>query len=219
MAYTYHGTVGWIKQPNRIVKTFRSGLCMIQQDYIRRKDKVDFFTFREGDRISDQDSAPCIDGAFIFPTPEYRDTGNGFISCTVTSYGRVNTDGVVDSNRRRGDYLSTFFFSTPSGTGGSQSILSQKFFDIAIYRFTARKNEFITAPETPILFIYELNGTKLPIGRTTALSGDTLVSKDYILERQVENYESTNYGEFSEFTISVSATGSFVQNTAFGFEP
>jgi hypothetical protein len=61
MSYIYKGAEGWVKQPNRMVKTFRSGLCMIQQDYIQRKDKVDFFSFREGDRLSDEDSEPCID--------------------------------------------------------------------------------------------------------------------------------------------------------------
>lgn len=95
MSYTYHGTNGWIKQPNRIVKTFPSGLCMIQQDYIRRKDLVDYSSFLQGQRIPDADAKPCIDGAFIFPEPQYQDTGDGFVKCTVTAYGRVNKTGSV----------------------------------------------------------------------------------------------------------------------------
>ena len=99
MAYTYHGNTGWIKQPNRIVKTFDSGLCLIQQDYIRRKDKVEYFTFKEGDALSVADSQPCIDGAFIFPEPDYQDMGNGYIKCTITAYGRVNTTGSVTTRK------------------------------------------------------------------------------------------------------------------------
>ena len=99
MAYTYHGTSGWIKQPNRIVKTFDSGLCLIQQDYIRRKDKVEYFTFKQGDALSVADSQPCIDGAFIFPEPDYQDMGNGYIKCTITAYGRVNTTGSVTTRK------------------------------------------------------------------------------------------------------------------------
>ena len=99
MAYTYHGNTGWIKQPNRIVKTFASGLCLIQQDYIRRKDKVEYFTFKEGDALSFADSQPCIDGAFIFPKPDYQDMGNGYIKCTITAYGRVNTTGSVTTRK------------------------------------------------------------------------------------------------------------------------
>jgi hypothetical protein len=99
MAYTYHGTSGWIKQPNRIVKTFDSGLCLIQQDYIRRKDKAEYFTFKQGDALSPADSQPCIDGAFIFPEPDYQDMGNGYIKCTITAYGRVNTTGSVTTRK------------------------------------------------------------------------------------------------------------------------
>ena len=99
MAYNYHGTAGWIKQPNRIVKTFESGLCLIQQDYIRRKDKVEYFTFKKGDALSVADSQPCIDGAFIFPEPDYQDMGNGYIKCTITAYGRVNTTGSVTTRK------------------------------------------------------------------------------------------------------------------------
>jgi hypothetical protein len=190
---------------------------MIQQDYIQRKDKVDFFSFREGDRLSDEDAEPCIDGAFIFPAPEYKDMGNGFISCTVTAYGRVNTDGVVDLNKRLGIYVSTFTYSLFAGGGGSQSSESQKFFDVAIYRFAARKSEFITAPETPELYIYELDGTKLPVGSTRTETGNqSFTIETYNLGRQTENYESTSYGEFLEVIISVAATGNFVQDTAFG---
>lgn len=216
MSYIYKGADGWVKQPNRMVKTFRSGLCMIQQDYIQRKDKVDFFAFREGDRLSDEDSEPCIDGAFIFPAPEYKDMGNGFISCTVTAYGRVNTDGVVDLNRRLGNYVSTFTYSLFAGGGGSQSSESQKFFDVAVYRFAARKGEFITAPDTPELNIYDLDGSKLPVGLTRTENGSSVTFETYNLGRQTENYESTSYGEFLEVIVSVSATGNFVQDTAFG---
>jgi hypothetical protein len=107
--YTYHGTQGWVKQPNRIVKTFDSGLCLIQQDYIRRKDKVEYFTFKEGDPLSPADSQPCIDGAFIFPEPDYSDMGNGFIKCTVTAYGRVNNTGSVTTRKQVVGLLANVF--------------------------------------------------------------------------------------------------------------
>ena len=217
MSYIYHGQTDWIKQPNRIVQTFRSGLCMIQQDYIRRADdSIDYFTFREGDAISSEDAFPCIDGAYIFPAPSYQDMGNGFISCTVTSYGRVNTTGVVDLNKRLGDYISTFSFSTFGGGGGSSSATSQRFFDVAVYRFAARKGEFITAPDSPTLYIYDLSGVALPVGVTRTDTGNSsFIMQTYTLGRQIEQYESTNYGEFLEVIISVTATGNFLQYTAF----
>jgi len=197
MSYIYHGETDWIKQPNRVVQTFRSGLCMIQQDYIRRADdQIDYFTFREGDAIPTEDSAPCIDGAYIFPAPSYQDMGNGFIKCSVTAYGRVNITGVVDLNKRLGSYLVTVFYvSTRELFESSET----KFFDVATYRFAARKSEFIIAPDTPQLYIYDIDGTPLPIG----IFGQV----EYQLSRRTENYESTNYGEFLEVIISVTATG------------
>ena len=213
MSYIYHGQTDWIKQPNRIVQTFRSGLCMIQQDYIRRADdSIDYFTFREGDAISSEDAFPCIDGAYIFPAPSYQDMGNGFISCTVTAYGRVNTTGVVDLNKQLRDYI----YSTGSGLGSSYK-LSQKFFDVAVYRFAARRGEFITAPDSPTLYIYDLSGVALPVGVTRTDTGNSsFIMQTYTLGRQIEQYESTNYGEFLEVIISVTATGNFSQYTAFG---
>jgi len=220
MSYIYKGAEGWVKQPNRMVKTFRSGLCMIQQDYIQRKDKVDFFSFREGDRLSDEDAEPCIDGAFIFPAPEYKDMGNGFISCTVTAYGRINTSGAIDTNRRLGDYNLTenVFFSDGTSTSGTTTF--KKLFDVVAYRFATRKTEFVTAPETPILYIYNLDGTKLPVGTATITNSEntptSIITETYFLGRQIENYESTSYGEFLEVIISVSANGYFEKNVFYG---
>ena len=112
MSYIYKGAEGWVKQPNRMVKTFRSGLCMIQQDYIQRKDKVDFFSFREGDRLSDEDSEPCIDGAFIFPAPEYKDMVRGIIGFTTgtsksdgyTEDGSIQSARTMEATKRNIDY-------------------------------------------------------------------------------------------------------------------
>ena len=216
MSYIYKGQKGWIKQPNRRLQAFRSGLCLIQQEYICRKDLVDYFAFQIGDRLSDEDSLPCIDGAFIYPEPSYQDTGNGFIKVTVSAYGRVNTSGATDTSKRLGTYVSTFSFSTFAGGGGTNSILSQKLFDLATYRFTIRSTENVIFPTTPILNISEINGTILPVGGTRTVSGSTVIFTTYNLSRIIEVYESKNYGEFNEINISIAASGNFVQDSFFG---
>ena len=91
MSYIYHGKKGWIKQPNRNFKTWESGLCMIQEQYICAADSVDYSAFRQGDPM--EDSEPCLDGAFIYPDPVYETLGNGFVQATITAYGRTNTTG------------------------------------------------------------------------------------------------------------------------------
>ena len=95
MSYIYHGKKGWIKQPNRNFKTWESGLCMVQEQYICRADDVDYSAFQLGDPI--ENSEPCIDGAFIYPEPSFQNLGNGFIQATVTAYGRINTTGTQTS--------------------------------------------------------------------------------------------------------------------------
>jgi len=211
MSYIYHGEPGWIKQPNRVVQTFRSGLCMIQQQYIRRADEnIDYFSFREGDAISREDASPCIDGAYIFPTPSYQDMGNGFITCTVTAYGRVNTTGVIDLNKLAANYLS---FEVDS-SGEEKIEVSEKIYDLAVYRFTARKGEFVTAPVLPTLYIYDLSGVRLPVGQIRGFTGgNSFFTEEFRLGRKILSQESTNYGEFSEVIISAVASGDFKRIT------
>jgi hypothetical protein len=89
----------WIKQGDRLTKTFSSGLCLIQQTYIAPKSLATYDAFEEGDAITE--SQPCIDGAFIFPAPDYQDTGDGFMRCTVTAYGRWKTEPNVTRQKRK----------------------------------------------------------------------------------------------------------------------
>ena len=215
--YIYHGSTEWIPQPNRLVKTYRSGLCMIQQDYIcRNDDNLDYDSFREGDKIND--SSPCMDDAYIFPAPDYQDMGNGFIKCTVTAYGRVNTTGCVDLGRRLGDYISTTAFVNDTAgvlNSGSSDTTSKKLFDFAVYRFAAMQGEIIGTPSTIELKIYGLNGVKLPEGlSTTQLGGSANTrTEDYTLGSEIERYDVINYGTYSEVIICVIATGRYSKYT------
>lgn len=97
--YRTNSASPWIKQGNRLTKTFASGLCLIQQTYIAPKSLATYDAFEEGDAITD--SQPCIDGAFIFPAPDYQDTGDGFMRCTVTAYGRWKTDSEVSRRKKK----------------------------------------------------------------------------------------------------------------------
>lgn len=213
--YIYHGSTEWIPQPNRLVKTFRSGLCMIQQDYIcRNDDNLDYDSFREGDKIND--SSPCMDDAYIFPAPDYQDMGNGFIKCTVTAYGRVNTTGCVDLGRRLGDYISTTAFVNDKDgvlNSGSGDTKSKKLFDFAVYRFAAMQGEIIGTPSTIKLKIYGLNGVKLPDGLSSKGFGSAGTTEDYTLGSEIERYDVINYGTYSEVIICVVATGNYRKYT------
>jgi hypothetical protein len=190
--YTYHGSTDWIPQANRLVKTFRSGLCMITQDYICRNDgKVNYSKFNEGDKIDD--ATPCMDEAYIFPAPDYQDMGNGFIKATVTAYSRVNTSGVVEISKRLGDYYVAYYYNK----GGSVDIgffKSQKLFDVVTYRLVIKKGDKFGIPNSVAAKIYELNGSEVTQYNPT-------------LGRNVELYEVTSFGEFDSVVVAIAATG------------
>jgi len=233
MKFIYHGADGWIKQASRNVQIFRSGLCRIQLEYISRSSSASYSDFKVGDILADEDSTPCIDCAYIFPDPSYSDMGNGFIKCTVTAYGRVNTRGVVDTGRKLGSYItyvSEYYnkwgitVNTPKRI--DYEIRDQKLFDFAIYRFVIRQSEFPIPPETPLLYIYDLSGEKIQT-EPEVITIETLASGKLIppvtfsgqlteishLGRQAMMYEITNYGFFNEVIISVDATGYLTSET------
>jgi len=97
--YRQNSASPWIKQGDRLTKTFASGLCLIQQTYIAPKALATYDAFEEGDAITE--SQPCIDGAYIFPAPDYQDTGDGFMRCTVTAYGRWKMDSEVSRRKKK----------------------------------------------------------------------------------------------------------------------
>lgn len=99
LVYRKNSASPWIKQGDRLTKTFSSGLCLIQQTYIAPKALATYNAFVEGASITD--SQPCIDGAYIYPAPDYQDTGDGFVRCTLTAYGRWKTEPNVTRQKRK----------------------------------------------------------------------------------------------------------------------
>ena len=189
--YIYHGSTEWIPQANRVVKTYRSGLCMITQDFICRNDgKADYFAFKEGDLFRDSD--PCIDNAYIFPEPTYQDLGNGFINCAVTAYGRVNSNGNKEMGRTE-TKLTTEAVTPEIQQDGSVNLIfststNSYYLDRLTQRIVAKKDEVVGLPSGN-LYVYDSNFEKFgnPAPRT------------------VELYEGTSFGEFIEYVIVMQA--------------
>ena len=201
MSYIYNGKTGWIKQPDQTVSVFASGLCLIQQSYLIRKDNFENGTFSIGGRLPDEDTSMCIDGAFIFPAPQYSDTGNGFMRCLISAYGRVNTTGTSFSAKRLSGYLSTI--KTIAGAVSTTSTLTeQKLFDAITYQFVVKRNEVVGTPYVK-LYIYEPSGYKLPEG----VYGNGF----YELGTSLDRYETSDYGVFQEVLITNVASGQFNQ--------
>lgn len=187
----------WVKQPNRLVKIFPSGLCMIQQDFISvKKRSMNYAFFQEGDRL-EEDYEPCIDNAYIYPTPDYQDMGNGFIKCTVTAYGRVNTTGSIESNltasliqRGASKFTENFTVEVPSIFGNlitrAQSstdtivtAFSEGFIENLVKRYVIHESEQVVKPLDKEFKIFDQNGGQIIYPIDISLGEGRSISYNY----------------------------------------
>ena len=210
---------GWVKQPNRIVKTFPSGLCMIQQDYIAARDLANFnyFTFREGDPLEPADAEPCIDGAYIFPAPDYQDMGNGFVKCTVTAYGRVNTSGNVFVSKILSNFSYFYYRYFEEVENYFEDVATRSgILDVEIKKIVIGPSETINFTPSNILNIYLEDGTRLPspflntyvrpsqAGISTEFRDQYLINTN--ITSRLNSYDEQSYGFFKEVTIAIIAS-------------
>ena len=217
------GSAGrWIKQPNRLVKTFPSGLCMIQQDYIADRNFISYEDFREGDILSQEDSSPCIDNAYIFPAPSYQDLGNGFVKCTVTAYGRTTQQATTVYSKR----AAVVDFYRPEASYIQSSVTPQRILvgvyalpkstnvirDVAIFSSVIRKDDILRL-SFPVLKIYEPKGEAIFMPASSSAtfeagaSGDDPIFETYTattsLEPFLESFSQIEYGEFIELVYAI----------------
>jgi hypothetical protein len=207
----------WIKQPNRLVKTFPSGLCMIQQDYIADRNFISYEDFREGDILSPEDSNPCINNAYIFPAPDYQDMGNGFVKCTVVAYGRVNTTGNVFVSKILSNFSYFYYRYFEEGDDYFEDVATRSgFLDVEIKKIVIAPGETINFQPSNILNIYLEDGTKLPLRflNTTVRPSQAGISTEdrdeYLINTNItsrlNSYDEQSYGFFKEVTIAIIAS-------------
>jgi hypothetical protein len=195
----YTATHGWFPQGNRTVKSFASGLVLIQQDFIAPTGTSDP---PELGQPFPGDTTPCIDGAYIYPAPQFSDLGNGFTRCTVTAYGRS------DSNLKH-EYGSVRagipFIEISDNNGEEVQKIIQTFVAVAetaVSRTVLPKNSVVvTQYSGRELKIFRINGAEF-------ISIDmTDIEKEIIFQR----IDAINFGEFQEITCSYIVVGSFVR--------
>jgi hypothetical protein len=203
----------WIKQGDRLTKTFASGLCLIQQTYIVPKDLATYDAFKKGDAITD--AQPCIDGAFIFPAPDYQDTGDGFVRCTVTAYGRVNSTGNKTFSKELAVQKFEARFIPANGDAENIDTIIygiQVTADKLIWKFVTPKSASPNVSISENLKIYRLNGEALESVEVTEFfslsslaqsSNPTEIS--FNTPEQIALAEAVNYGLFDEWTVSYKA--------------
>ena len=77
----------------RTVATFESGLVRVDQVYICATSDAEGHraTVAVGASMPDGNTAPCVDGLYIFPAPQEVKRGDGFTEFRVSAYGRTTT--------------------------------------------------------------------------------------------------------------------------------
>ena len=82
-----------IASSERTVATFESGLCRVDQRYTCATDNA--ATHRStviiGSAMPDGDTAPTIDGLYVFPAPQEIKRQDGFTDFVVSAYGRTSS--------------------------------------------------------------------------------------------------------------------------------
>lgn len=212
----------WIKQGNRLVKTWPSGLCLIQQDYIGPTKLADYDQFKRGDAI--EGASPCIDGAVIFPDPEYQDLGDGFTRCTVSAYGRTNISGNKTLTKTISEHTAQWQRITGDESdplAGLNTRLIPTISDQLVWTFVVPKTAAPNVTATDSLNIYRLNGQSLSplllaeffnvFGHRTEGSVQQ-ITKPVLIE--ITRAECVNFGAFDEWTV---VYNSKVENSLFNF--
>jgi hypothetical protein len=206
MSYTYHGTTGLITLPGREVQTFPSGLVRITRTYVCRKGLEGQFRqlLAEGLILPNDDAAPCIDGAYIFPTPIENIRDDGFVEFRVTAYGRSKANPTFTSSLRAVEQgvltyqQKTLSFSVVSDSTPllSDIDIPEDAFDIvdAIYR------------EDPLEAIVEITRSRY-FTRYVLRFQSGLTLARIIRVRGFSgggiNVTSTNFGFFTEYTFAL----------------
>ncbi len=213
MSYTYHGTSNLIALPNRTVQTYPSGLVRVERSFVCRKDRVAKFrnTIRVNELMPFDNGAPAIDGLYIFPEPQEVVRDDGFVEFRVTAYGRTNvfSQAVIEKSSIKSEY-----FIIDSTQEGAPTIISfPSINDVFILRgvvpsSTSTEN-FLYRPSVSDIsviplgnFFFDDVGAKLIAGSTTISRPEPAVTTITRIALGLDSYTSTNFGLFSEYTIT-----------------
>lgn len=200
MAFTYFGKSDPIEKGNKSVSTFSSGLCLVQQSYVIRQTDEEIYRgkFVSGETLDVV--SPAVDGLYIFPDPQWKNSGNGFIEISVSAYGRVNTIGKTE--------ISALLQSVPVFVNGVQSGNENV---LATYLKIKLVTEFGVFPEINTNDLRDLFTFRKSDGSELNYDGFT-TSVNFNLS--VSRYDIVNFGLWDETTMTISPTISLVKTSS-----
>ena len=209
----YTATNNWIPQGNRLTRAFQSGLVLIQQDYIAPTGTPPSATLAVGQPFPGNTS-PCFDGAFIFPAPGFQDNGNGFTTCTVTAYGRLNTIGNKTFTRTLSEY--TAQWTTQNLNTSASPQLNTKTIptisDQLLFTFVKPARSLQNIEVNDAMQIYRVSGQALnPVFISEFFNTNLYNTTGAALQiskptkKVLTRAECVNFGAFDEWTVVYSA--------------
>jgi hypothetical protein len=173
-----------IPQGNRTVSTFPSGLLRVEQSFVGRSNLQEFH--RDQLQIGSDfpgDQSPSIDGLKIFPAVQEKQMADGFTEYFVTSYGRINTSGLI-----------TFEWKTYSEQGTFDGLQVT-----AIKRNKIKKIQRVYLESEVDSIVFDYSGVSAP----ELISGVEGNEGTPVYTVGVTSYESTKFGDFIEVTYVV----------------
>ena len=188
MAFQYFGKSTPIEKGNKTVSTYSSGLCLVQQSYVIRKIDEEIYRneFVSGSTLDLV--SPAVDGLYIFPEPQWRDSGNGFMEIAISAYGRSNTIGKTE--------ISALVRNATIFTLGQQDTIPvlASYLKIKIVVQSGVFPEINLNDLKDLITVRNVDGTEITYaGYTTAIG----------ISLGITRYDITNFGFWDEITITV----------------
>jgi hypothetical protein len=193
MAFQYFGKSTPIEQGNKVISTFPSGLCLVQQSYMIRKVDEEIYRneFASGSTLDIVSHA--VDGLYIFPDPQWRDGGNGFMEIAISAYGRSNTVGKTEISAIIRDAVINIY--PPVGNlieDVERVIASYIKFKIVVQSGTFPEINLNDLRE--LITIRNTDGSEI----TYALG-----TTEILFNLGITRYDITNFGLWDELTITI----------------
>lgn len=187
------------------VKTFPSGLVLVSQQYAVPKGLEANYAARFAVGNLLQISSPAVDGLYIFPEPEWRDSGDGFTRITVSAYGRSGLQPKIETSFILGTYR---FYDLSIGTtyyAGTRPSIN------GVY--TVRKVIPISGPPP-------LSPPQISAPYVAPYGGVPFVeSSSVALSLIRSNTTTTNFGNWAEVVDTYIADAKYYYNSAQGGQP
>lgn len=205
MSYQYHGTTGLITLPGREVQTFPSGLVRITRTYVCRRGFEGQFRqlLAEGSVLPNDDAAPCIDGAYIFPTPLENIRDDGFVEFRVTAYGRANATGTEQISEE----ITTESYTTSSGGTTINAVIKNETLTKEIVLTEGEEVDQTTSRISAVpeviydgdYSIFSFSGGELTSGTLGSVIERTIQRRRYGIA--IRSYTARKFGRFTEVTV------------------